>query len=85
MEELQSRKGELQIEFDQLKDRRTAIIEEGKTLQQEINTINNRLLEVRGAYAEVLRLLGEEPSEELSEEKPQEEAKEEETKKKKKE
>lgn len=54
---LQTRKEAVTKEFDQLKANKENLIKQGKELQRKLNDIEARLVELRGAYAELELLL----------------------------
>ena len=56
---LSERKEELKKEFELLQEKRTAILEQGKTLQQELSALDSEIVKLQGAYAEVEKLLAE--------------------------
>lgn len=58
---LQSRKVELEKEFEALSGQEKELVEKNKTNNQELSRIVARQAELRGAYAEVTMLLGEKP------------------------
>jgi len=53
---LSKRKDELQKEFDLLQESRKSILEQAKKLQQELTSVDNKIQQTQGAYAEVLKL-----------------------------
>lgn len=60
---LSERKEELQKEFDLKQERRNAILEEGKKLQQELSAVDSEIVKLQGAYQEIEKLIGDEPKE----------------------
>jgi len=58
---LNARKVALEDEFKALQDRRTALVEQRKVIDQSLSEINARQLQLQGSYAEVVELIGEKP------------------------
>jgi hypothetical protein len=63
MMKLEERKIELEKEFKTLAIENEKLIENGKTLNKRMSEIRARQLELRGAFAEVSKLLGEKTGE----------------------
>ena len=60
---LAKRKEELEADFNKTNERREALIENGKKLNQELSELNKVLVRLQGQYSEVENLLGEKPKE----------------------
>jgi len=61
MEKLEQRKAELEKEFQALTEEQTKLLEDGKVLNKRLNEVRAKQLNLQGAFAEVQKLLGEEP------------------------